>query len=139
MVSDKKIFWRFQIFLSFIALGTRGFQGITFFEEILNKTMAGTFVWTFIKIGQVVSEKTFKIKVYTWTDGRTTDTVPCHKPAGLWPVKLITYLPPIHLVRLDNINKICLIYIKFWAFNLDLYFCSYWCSWQWARTNWGKK
>ena len=42
MVSDKNIFKDF-IFLSFVAMATRVFQGIKFFQEILKRAMAGTF------------------------------------------------------------------------------------------------
>ena len=52
--------------------------------------MAGTFLWYFIKIKQVVSGK--KMFIDAWTDGRpdghTTDNRPWHKLAGLWPVEL---------------------------------------------------
>ena len=55
--------------------------------------MAGTFLWNFIKIRSVVSEKKmFKEKVNALTDartdGRTTDNGPWHKLAGLRPVEL---------------------------------------------------
>ena len=40
MVSDKKIFKDFEN-LCFVAMATRVFQGIKFFEEILKRTMAG--------------------------------------------------------------------------------------------------
>ena len=43
MVSNKKIFKDFN-FLSFVAMGTRVFEGIKFFQEILKRTMAGTFL-----------------------------------------------------------------------------------------------
>ena len=55
--------------------------------------MAGTFLWNFIKIRYVVSEKKmFKEKVNPQTDGRrcTTDNRPWHKLAGLRPVELKT-------------------------------------------------
>ena len=51
-------------------MATRVFEGIKFFQKILKRTMAGTFLRKFIKIGQVVSEKMFKEKVNTQTDGR---------------------------------------------------------------------
>ena len=55
--------------------------------------MAGTFLWNFIKIRSVVSEKKmFKEKVNARADartqGRTTDNRSWHKLAGLWPVEL---------------------------------------------------
>ena len=50
--------------------------------------MPGTFLWNFIKIRSVVSEKMFKEKVNAQTDGRTMDNRPWHKLAGLWPVEL---------------------------------------------------
>ena len=50
MVSDKKIFQRFRI-LSSVAMATRVFKGIKLFEEILKRTMAGTFLRNFIKMG----------------------------------------------------------------------------------------
>ena len=87
-------FQRFKLFLIFVIMATRVFEGIKFFQqEILKRTMAGTFLWNIIKIGQVVSEKRmFKEKVDTrkdgWTDGRTTDNEPWHKLTGLWPVEL---------------------------------------------------
>ena len=49
--------------------------------------MPGTFLWNFIKIWLVVSEKMFKEKVKARTDGRT-DNGPWHKIAGLRPVEL---------------------------------------------------
>ena len=47
MASDKKIFKVFIFFfffLSFVAMATRVFEGIKFFQEILKRTMAGTFL-----------------------------------------------------------------------------------------------
>ena len=38
-------------------MATRVFEGIKFFQEILKRTMAGTFLWNSIKIQWVVSEK----------------------------------------------------------------------------------
>ena len=67
-------------------MATTVFDGIKFFQEILKKTMAGTFLW---KIPFVVSEKKmFKEKVNAGTNGRTTDNRPWHKLAGLQPVEL---------------------------------------------------
>ena len=43
MVSDKKIFKDFKIFC-FVAMATRVFEGIKFFQQILKRTMAGTFL-----------------------------------------------------------------------------------------------
>ena len=43
MASDKKIFKDF-IFFRFVAMATRVFEGIKFFQEILKRTMAGTFL-----------------------------------------------------------------------------------------------
>ena len=74
-------------------MATRVFEGIKFFQKILKRTMGGTFLWNFIKIGLVVSEKKmFKEKdlVNTWTDRRTTDNGLWHKLAGLRPVELQT-------------------------------------------------
>ena len=42
-VSDKN-FQRFEIVLRFVAMATRVFEGIKFFQEILKRTMAGTFL-----------------------------------------------------------------------------------------------
>ena len=51
--------------------------------------MVGTFLWNLIKIRWVVSvKKMFKEKVNARTHGRTTNTGPWHKLAGLWPVEL---------------------------------------------------
>ena len=73
-------------------MATRVFYGIEFFPEILKRTIAGTFLWNFIKIGSLVSEKMFKINVNALTDaqldGHTTDTRPWRKPIGLRPVEL---------------------------------------------------
>ena len=44
MVSDKKIFLRFQTFLSSAAMATIVFEGIKFFQEFLNRTIVGTFL-----------------------------------------------------------------------------------------------
>ena len=46
MASDKKIFkdFIFFFFFSFVAMATRVFEGIKFFQEILKRTMAGTFL-----------------------------------------------------------------------------------------------
>ena len=60
VVSDKKIFKDFK---NFVAMATRIFEEIKFFQEILKRTIAGTFLWNFIKIRYVVSEKMFKEKV----------------------------------------------------------------------------
>ena len=38
MVYDKKIFQRFKKKLSFVAMATRVFEGIIFFQEILRRT-----------------------------------------------------------------------------------------------------
>ena len=43
MVSDKKIFKDFKN-ACFVAMATRDFEGIKFFQEILKRTMAGTFL-----------------------------------------------------------------------------------------------
>ena len=43
MASDKKIFKDF-IFFSFVAMATRVFEGIIFFQGILKRPMAGTFL-----------------------------------------------------------------------------------------------
>ena len=95
-------FQRFKKKLSFVAMATRVFEGIKFFQKILKRTMAGTFLWNFIKIQQAVSEKKMiKEKVNARTDGRTdgrtnrctVDNRPWHKLAGLWPVELKTHPP----------------------------------------------
>ena len=44
MVSDKKIFKDLKKNLSFVAMAARVFEGIKSFQEILNRTMAGTFL-----------------------------------------------------------------------------------------------
>ena len=44
MVSDKKIFKRFQKIFGFVAMATRVFEGIKLFQEILKRTMVGTFL-----------------------------------------------------------------------------------------------
>ena len=55
-------------------MATRVFEGITFFQEILKRTMAGTFLWNFIKIRWVVLEKKmFKEEVNMRTDGQMDD------------------------------------------------------------------
>ena len=71
-------------------MATRIFDEIKFFHEILKGTMAGIFLWNFIKIGYVGSEKKmFKIKINAQTDGHTMDTGLLHNHgAGLWPVNL---------------------------------------------------
>ena len=78
-------------------MATRVFEGFKLFQKIFKRTMARTFLWNFIKIQQVVSEKKmFKEKVNTRTDGyidrqtdeHTTDNRPWHKLTGLWPVEL---------------------------------------------------
>ena len=70
-------------------MATRVFEGIKLFQEILKRTMVGTFLWNFIKIRFVVLEKKmFKEKVNARTDGRTTDNGPWHNFTGLWPVEL---------------------------------------------------
>ena len=80
MVSDKNIFQDFKKKKnnnnnnnnnSFVAMSTRVFEGFKFFQEILKRTMTGTFLLNFIKIRKVVSEKMFKEKVNARTDGRT--------------------------------------------------------------------
>ena len=43
MVSDKEIFKDLKK-KSFVAMATRVFEGIKFFQEILKRTMAGTFL-----------------------------------------------------------------------------------------------
>ena len=82
-------FQRFQ-FLSFVAIATRVFERIKFFQEILKRTMAGTFLWNFIKIrwGIWEEKKMFKEKVNTQTDRHMTDNGPWHKLAGIQPVEL---------------------------------------------------
>ena len=62
-------------------MATRVFEGIKFFQLILKRTIAGTFLWNFIKIRLVVLEKKmFKEKVEkinarmdTRTDGQMDD------------------------------------------------------------------
>ena len=44
MLSDKKIFKVFNFFFSFVAMATTVFDRIKFFQEILKRTMAGTFL-----------------------------------------------------------------------------------------------
>ena len=44
MASYKKIFKYFIFFLSFVAMATRVFEGIKFFQQILKRTMAATFL-----------------------------------------------------------------------------------------------
>ena len=44
MVSDKKIFKDLKTFFSFVAMATTVFEGIKLFQEILKRTMAGTFL-----------------------------------------------------------------------------------------------
>ena len=44
LVSDKKIFEDFKKILSFVVTATIVFEGIKFFQEILKRTMAGTFL-----------------------------------------------------------------------------------------------
>ena len=56
----------------------------------LKRTMAGTFLWNFIKFGWVVSDKMLKIKVITLTDARRMDIAPWHKPR---PVELKDLCP----------------------------------------------
>ena len=41
-------FQRFPIFLRFVAMATRVFEGIKFFQETLKRTMAGKFLRNFI-------------------------------------------------------------------------------------------
>ena len=53
-------------------MATRVFEGIKFFQEILERTMAGTFLLNFIKIPYAISEKMFKEKVNMRTDARLT-------------------------------------------------------------------
>ena len=43
-VSDKKIFKDFKKIFSFVGMATRVFDGIKLFQEILKRTMAGTFL-----------------------------------------------------------------------------------------------
>ena len=53
-------------------MATSVFDGIRVFQEILKRTMAGTFLRNFIKIRLVVSEKKmFKEKVNARTHGQT--------------------------------------------------------------------
>ena len=53
-------------------MATRVFEWIKFFQEILKRIIAGTFLWNFIKILWVVSEKNmFKEKVNAQTDRHT--------------------------------------------------------------------
>ena len=73
MVSDQEIFKDFNSF-SFVAMANRVLAGIKFFQEIPNRTMAGTFLRNLIEIGLVVSEKMFKIKVNNRTDGHARRT-----------------------------------------------------------------
>ena len=73
MVSDKKIFKDFKK-ISFVAMATKVFEGIKLFQKILKRTIVGTFLWNFIKIQWVVSEKKmFKEKVNRRTDACTQD------------------------------------------------------------------
>ena len=51
MFSDKKVFEDFNFFLTFVAMATRVFEVIKFFQKNLRRTMAETFLWNFIKIG----------------------------------------------------------------------------------------
>ena len=44
MVSDEKIFKDLKKKKSFVAMATRVLEGIKFFQEILKRTMAGTFL-----------------------------------------------------------------------------------------------
>ena len=44
MASDKKIIKDFIFVFSFVAMATRDFKGIKFFQQILKRTMAGTFL-----------------------------------------------------------------------------------------------
>ena len=76
MVSDQKIFKDLKKKLSFVAMATRVFEEIKFFQAILKRTMAGTFLCNFIKIQLVVSEKMFKDKVNAQTGVRMTDNGP---------------------------------------------------------------
>ena len=66
-------------------MATGVFEGIKLFQEILKRTMVGTFLWDFIKIRWVVSEKKmFKEKVNAWTDARTTDNDISSLAYGQW-------------------------------------------------------
>ena len=54
-------------------MATRVFEGIKWFQEILKRTMAESFLWNFINIQSVVSEKKmFKEKVNAPMDARRT-------------------------------------------------------------------
>ena len=44
IVSDEKIFKDFKKNLNFVAMATRVLEGIKFFQEILKRTMGGTFL-----------------------------------------------------------------------------------------------
>ena len=44
IVSDKKDIRSFQKILSFVAMATRNFKGIKYFQEILKRNMAETFL-----------------------------------------------------------------------------------------------
>ena len=72
MVSDKKIFKDLKK-ISVVSVATRVFEGIKLFQDILMRTMAGTFLRNFIKSGLVDSEKMFKEKVNARTDGHIHD------------------------------------------------------------------
>ena len=62
-----------NIFFTFVVMATRAFEGIKFFQQILKRTMTGSLLWNFIRIGLVVSEKKmFRIKVNAWMDGQCT-------------------------------------------------------------------
>ena len=44
MISDTKVFKDLKKKISFAAMATRVFEGIKFFQQILKRTMAGTFL-----------------------------------------------------------------------------------------------
>ena len=82
------------------------FEGIKLLQEILKRTMAGTFLWNFIKIRWVVSvKKMFKEKVNGRTDRRMTDNGPWHKLAGLWPVELKNHVSLCKVTWVDTLRK----------------------------------
>ena len=71
MVSEKKIFKDLQYF-AFVTMASRFSERIKFFQEIMKRAMAGTFLRNFIKIGWVVSEKMFRIKVNALMNAQRT-------------------------------------------------------------------
>ena len=60
MVSD---FQDVQYFSTFVAMANTVLEGIKFFQEIQKRTMAGSFLLNFIKIGWIVTENMYQIKV----------------------------------------------------------------------------